>query len=72
MSDNNKANPTQEVQVPLEEPLFSMGKDAKAEADKKTKKKPEQVAEDRLKETFNLGGVAGGEDLKRKREDFAV
>jgi hypothetical protein len=66
-------NKTQEQMAASgEEPLFSMGKDTKADADKKTKKKPEQVAEERLKETFNLGGVAGGDDLKRKREDFAV
>lgn len=49
------------------------GKSSKADADKKKKKNIEEMAEERMKQTFNVGsGAKDHEDLKRKREDFAV
>lgn len=51
---------------------FAIGRSHKADVDKK-KKKADELAEERLKETFNIGGGAKEHDeLKRKREDFAV
>ncbi len=52
---------------------FSIGKGGKPEGEKKKKLKPEQKGEERMKETFNYGGNSGQhEDLKRKREEYAV
>jgi hypothetical protein len=53
---------------------FHIGKITKTDKDKKKTKKPEEVGEERLKSTFNLAGGSGKEhdELKRKREDFAV
>jgi len=53
---------------------FNIGKTTKTDKDKKKTKKPEEVGEERLKSTFNLAGGSGKEhdELKRKREDFAV
>lgn len=53
---------------------FDLGRSAKADVDKKKKKKNENVAEERIKQTFNLSGNNDKEhdELKRKREDFAV
>ncbi len=50
---------------------FQLGKN-NLDADKK-KKKTESHVEERIKQTFNLAGSAKEQDeLKRKREDFAV
>ena len=42
--------------------------------DKKKTKKPEEVGEERMKNTFNIAGGSAKEhdELKRKREDYAV
>ncbi len=49
------------------------GKSSKGDTDKKKKKNVEEQAEERMKQTFNVGtGAKDHEDLKRKREDFAV
>lgn len=55
---------------------FSLGKvqNKGGQANNK-KKKPEDIGADRMKEVFNVGGGGKGtehEDLKRKREEFAV
>jgi hypothetical protein len=50
---------------------FTFGKSTTSASDKKKGK--HDHAEQRIKETFNIGGGAEHhEDLKRKREDFAV
>lgn len=51
---------------------FQLGKVASsAEADKKKKKQID--AEQRIKDTFNLGGTSDqADELKRRREDYAV
>jgi hypothetical protein len=51
-----------------------MGKSTKAVKDKNKTKKPEEVGEERMKNTFNLAGGSTKEhdELKRKREDYAV
>jgi len=52
---------------------FVFGKSSKADHDKKKKKTGEEIAEERLKQTFGVGGATKDhDDLKRKREDFAV
>ena len=52
---------------------FVFGKSSKADHDKKKKKNADEMAEERLKQTFNVGGGSKDHDeLKRKREDFAV
>ena len=58
------------AQVEVDLALGRSGKDA----DKKNKKKTvDELAEERMKQTFNVGGSAKDtDDLKRKREDFAV
>jgi hypothetical protein len=38
--------------------LFDIGKSAKNDVDKKKKKKNENAAEERIKQTFNLAGDA--------------
>jgi hypothetical protein len=49
-----------------------MGRSSAADQDKK-KKKGENAAEERIKQTFNLAGSGKEQDeLKRKREDYAV
>ncbi|CDW72241.1 importin subunit alpha-1-like [Stylonychia lemnae] len=51
---------------------FAFGRSNKGEADKK-KKTADELAEERLKQTYNVGGGSkDNDDLKRKREDFAV
>ena len=52
---------------------LALGRSGK-DADKKNKKKTvDELAEERMKQTFNVGGSAKDtDDLKRKREDFAV
>ena len=51
-----------------------MGKDKNAEVEKKKKKKAEDIGEERLKNTFNVGatGSKDNDEHKRKREEFAV
>jgi hypothetical protein len=50
---------------------FTFGKSSTTTSDKKKSK--HDHAEQRIKETFNIGGGADQhDDLKRKREDFAV
>ena len=50
---------------------FNLGKSTASTADKKKGKVDH--AEQRIKDTFNIGGSAEHHDeLKRKREDFAV
>jgi len=51
-----------------------MGKSQKSDADKKKKKKPETVTQERIEKQFNIHGAGGKDqdDLKRKREEFAV
>jgi len=53
---------------------FTFGRTStKNEADKKKKKTVDTLAEERLKSTFNVGaGAKDHDELKRKREDFAV
>ena len=53
---------------------FVMGKSTKADKEKKKTKKAEEVGEERIKSTFNLAGASSKDhdELKRKREDFAV
>jgi nucleosome binding factor SPN SPT16 subunit len=53
---------------------FVMGKSKQPEKDKKKAKKPEEVGEERIKSTFNIAGASSKDhdELKRKREDFAV
>jgi hypothetical protein len=52
---------------------FVFGKSSKPDGDKKKKKNAEEMAEERLKQTFNVGsGSKDHDELKRKREDFAV
>ena len=55
---------------------FVLGRSAKTEKDnsKKKTKKPEEVGEERIKSTFNIAGGSTKEhdELKRKREDYAV
>lgn len=52
---------------------FAFGRSAKPDGDKKKKKNAEELAEERLKQTFNVGaGAKDNDELKRKREDFAV
>lgn len=56
-----------------EEAVFEIGKSGKTDDKQKKKKKNENVAEDRIKEHFNLNASNKDHDeLKRKREDFAV
>jgi hypothetical protein len=51
--------------------FFNLGKSSSSAVDKKKGK--HDHAEQRIKETFNIGGGADHHDeLKRKREDFAV
>lgn len=63
--------PTQNTE---QDSAFVLGKVAKADADKKKMKKADDVAEERMKATFNVGGGTSKDhdELKRKREDFAV
>jgi hypothetical protein len=51
-----------------------MGRSVKVDADKKKFKKPEEVGEARMQSTFNIAGGSAKEhdELKRKREDYAV
>lgn len=51
---------------------FNLGKSSSTVTDKKKSK--HDHAEQRIKETFNIGGGSAGhhDELKRKREDFAV
>lgn len=51
-----------------------MGRSTKTDVDKKKKKKADEVGEDRMRSTFNVGGGTSKDhdELKRKREDFAV
>lgn len=53
---------------------FTLGKSDKNDKDKKKTKKPEEVAEQRIKDTFNIaaGSSKENDELKRKREDYAV
>lgn len=57
-----------------EDVIFNMGKDKNADTTKQKKKKPEDVGEERLKNTFNVGGASSkdNDEHKRKREEFAV
>ena len=53
--------------------VFEMGRSGKNETDKKKKKKNENIAEERIKQTYNLSAPTKDQDeLKRKREEFAV
>jgi hypothetical protein len=55
------------------EPAFVIGKSKADGNDKKKKKKPEQIGEERMKETFGIGlGNKDQDDLKRKREEYAI
>ena len=56
------------------EDMFNIGKDKKADQAKQKKKKVDDVAEERLKNTFNVGagGSKDNDEHKRKREEFAV
>jgi len=49
-----------------------MGKGANPQQDKHKKKKPEQIGESRMQQTFNVQGSKDHDDLKRKREEYAV
>jgi hypothetical protein len=52
---------------------FTFGKAKLVEATQKKFKKPEDVGVERMKETFNVGaGSKEHDELKRKREEFAV
>ena len=57
-----------------QEDLFNLGKDKQIEVEKKKKKKADEVGEERLKNTFNVGGTGqkDNDEHKRKREEFAV
>lgn len=50
---------------------FVFGKSSKADQEKKKKKTGEEIAEERLKQTLG-GGTKDHDELKRKREDYAV
>jgi len=49
--------------------LFNLGK---SNTHQEKKKKPEEIAADRVKQTFNMARENKAEDLKKKREDYAV
>ena len=69
--EGGNTNQQQQQQVPSADG-FQLGRSAVTELDKK-KKKLENHAEERIKQTFNLAGSAKEqEDLKRKREEYAV
>ena len=66
-----EGQPTQNTES---DSAFVLGKVAKSEADKKKMKKADDVAEERMRSTFNVGGGTSKDhdELKRKREDYAV
>lgn len=49
--------------------MFNIGK---SNTHQEKKKKPEEIAAERVKQTFNMARENEAEDLKRKREDYAV
>jgi hypothetical protein len=60
-------DPSQQDQLPSMD--FSFGR-TPSQIEKK--KKPEEIAADRVKQTFNMAREGEADDLKRKREDYAV
>ena len=79
-NNNNTNNPSGTHHSPLFHPSiiatslggFVIGKSSSSAVDKKKMLKPEQVGEERMHQTFNATGNRDHEDLKRKRESYAI
>jgi hypothetical protein len=80
-SNNNTNNPSGTYNsqiahnVPIANPsgeAFMFGKASSSALDKKKKLKPEQVGEERMHQVFNASSNKDHDDLKRKRESYAI